>query len=251
MVSSFREILRPLVPKSYFRIRHGLRLAELTDSICERECPCCGFCGGFLSAGRPPRIDARCPSCGSLERHRLLYLALKREEIPFSSDPSDLQMLHFAPEQIMREYFSQNFGTYTTADLYQGSVDKKLNVERIDEPDESYDVIVASHILEHVDDMKASAELKRILKVDGVLIAMVPLIEGWKTSYENADVLTESDRLKHFGQADHVRFFGADFAERIERGGLKLEKEIVAFGQDCVRYGLSRGEKVFVFKKHE
>ncbi len=249
MIASLKAMVRPLLPEYYFRIRHGLRLVELTKSISERECSCCGFHGGFLAFGHPPRIDARCPSCGSLERHRLLYLALKRGEVPFPSAPSDLQMLHFAPEGILRDYFSQHFGGYTTADLYQEGVDKKLNIEKIEEPDSSYDVVVASHILEHVDDLKASAELRRILRVGGVLVAMVPIIEGWENSYESEDVKTDLDRLLHFGQADHVRYFGADFVQRIERSGLKLQKEIVAFGQDCLRYGLIRGEKVFVFEK--
>jgi predicted Zn-ribbon and HTH transcriptional regulator len=40
------------------------------QGVYPRECSCCGFHGKFKACGRPPRYDARCPQCGSLERHR-------------------------------------------------------------------------------------------------------------------------------------------------------------------------------------
>ena len=52
----------------------------------------------------------------------------------------------------------------------------------------------------------------------------------------------------HFGQEDHVRYYGADFRQRISAGGFKLINEFTSEGEDVLRYGLLRGEKTFVFE---
>jgi SAM-dependent methyltransferase len=127
--------------------------------------------------------------------------------------------------------------------------DLKLDLEAIDLPDASVDLIIANHVLEHVDDAKASRELSRILRPNGVLLCMVPIVEGWATTYENPDITTDEGRMLHFGQEDHVRFYGRDFRDRIAKGGFSLRDEITAEGEEVIRYGLVRGEKVFVFEK--
>jgi hypothetical protein len=43
-----------------------------------RHCPICDYRGVFISVGHPPRWDARCPGCGSRERHRLTELWITR-----------------------------------------------------------------------------------------------------------------------------------------------------------------------------
>ena len=216
-------------------------------SRAKRECNICGFSGYFRGFGRPLRLDARCPSCGALERHRLFMLAISRREIKnFTNKYS--RVLHFAPERILEKKFRKLFNDYTTADLY-ADADIVLNLEDINVEDEQYDVIVANHVLEHVDDRKAASELSRVLKEGGVLVCQVPIVEGWNTTYENDEIQTEDERWLHFGQGDHVRFYGADFRKRICVGGFKLIREVTAQGSDVVKYGLLRGEKVFVFEK--
>jgi predicted SAM-dependent methyltransferase len=111
-------------------------------------------------------------------------------------------------------------------------------------------VVVANHVLEHVDDKKASAELSRVLKRDGFLVCQVPIVEGWETTYEYKSITSDEAWSLHFGQADHVRFYGADFRRRMSEGGFKLIKEITAEGVDVVKHGLVRGEKRSFFKKH-
>lgn len=238
-----KKLIKSMIPNALLDF---LKLWRSSRSLVERECPCCGYIGNFRWYGRR---DARCPSCGSLERHRLMTLALKRQEITFPFDLASARMLHFAPERIITKLFSDKVGSYTTADLFRDDVDKKLNIEDIAEDSESYDIALVSHVLEHVDDKRATGEIFRILKKGGVLIAMVPIIEGWSRSYENESIVSDKDRTIHFGQRDHVRMYGADFASRVEESGLKLVQEVVAFGDDCVRYGLLRGQKVFVFQK--
>ena len=231
------------------QIRKVLSVRSKLMPTAKRECNICGYKGFFGRFGRPIRLDASCPSCGALERHRLLMLAVSRGEIKnFANENS--QVLHFAPEKILEAKFRKRFNNYITADLY-AEADLVLNLENINVEDEQYDVIIANHVLEHVDDKKASSELSRILKKGGVLVCQVPIVEGWNTTYENDAINTNDERWLHFGQGDHVRFYGADFRKRICAGGFKLIKECTSEGSDVIRYGLSRGEKVFVFEKNQ
>jgi predicted SAM-dependent methyltransferase len=109
-------------------------------------------------------------------------------------------------------------------------------------------VIVANHVFEHVDDSLALPELFRVLTPGGVLIITVPLVEGWDSTYENAAVTSRADRHAHFGQYDHVRYYGRDFRDRVRRSGFSLS-EFTSTGDQCVRYGLLRGERVFFGSK--
>lgn len=215
--------------------------------IAERICCICGYQGFFGIAGSPPRIDIRCPKCYSKERHRLLWLALERNLIADEIAVDD-KVIHFAPEQGLEKRLRERWNNYSTADIKQ-TADLILNIEDINLPDSSVKLVIANHVLEHVDDLRSASEISRILRKDGLLICMVPIIEGWDTTYENEDIDTKHGRLLHFGQKDHVRFYGRDFKDRIERGGLKLEREVTAKGEDVVKYALRRGEKVFVFSK--
>ena len=54
--------------------------------------------------------------------------------------------------------------------------------------------------------------------------------------------------LIHFGQENHVRYYGADVRDRIRAAGFGL-KEFVASEPDVSRYGLLRGETIFVASK--
>ena len=249
MNTVIKEIAKNVLPQSIKNQIFKIRLVKSAlTPIAERECNICGYTGFFGGFGRPLRLDARCPSCESLERHRLLMLAISRGEIENFLN-ANARVLHFAPEKILEAKFRKQYDNYITADLY-ADADLVLNLEDIDVKDEQYDIIVANHVLEHVDDNKASYELFRILKKGGVLVCQVPIIEGWNATYENEAVKTDEERWLHFGQGDHVRFYGADFRTRICAGGFKLAKEITSEGVDVTRYGLLRGEKVFVFAKY-
>ncbi len=174
-------------------------------------------------------------------------LAISRDEIK-SFLNKNASILHFAPEKIIEKIFRKKFIYYKTADLFK-KADLVINIENICILDEQYDIIVANHVLEHVNDRKASAELSRILKHGGVLVCQVPIVEGWAFTYENESISSEDGRWSHFGQGDHVRFYGADFRERICEGGFELIKEYTSQGLDVIKYGLLRGEKIFIFKK--
>lgn len=154
-------------------------------------------------------------------------------------------VLHFAAEPIITHLCDEaGPRTYRRADLEPTAGDIVLNIEAIDLPTESVDTILCSHVLEHVDDRRALGELFRILRPRGVLAVMIPLIEGWPATYEPADIRSPGDRFLHFGQHDHVRYYGADFRDHMRGVGFLLD-EFTAEGPTAVRHGLTRGEKVF------
>ena len=235
---------RPLKP--YARaLRFAFKsVSRLFGNHHPRECPVCGYKGRFFSYGFPLVADVLCPNCLSLERHRALALS-QRDEAIFSGK----DILHFAPEPGMRRLVERaSPRTYRTCDLFARNVDLKINVEQIDLPDASFDLVLCLHVLEHVDDRRALAELHRILRPAGLLVLMVPIEEGWDATYENEAIVDRQDRLIHFGQEDHVRYYGRDFTQRVESAGFKV-KTWTSCEPDVRRYGLKRGEKVFLAMK--
>ena len=204
----------------------------------DRACPCCNFAGKFASTGVPPRHQALCPQCGSVERHRLFRL--------LNPEFADKRVLHFAPEAIISDWIKQcSPAYYQTADLSGRNVDRALDVEALDLPSESLDMVLFFHVLEHVDDSRALAELFRVLAPGAKLFIMVPIIEGWDETYEDASQTTDEQRARAFGQFDHVRFYGRDLRQRITAAGFGLE-EFTAGPVNSPEFGLIRGEKVFI-----
>lgn len=224
------------------------RIYRGTRPVATRICPCCQLEGYFEVYGTPPRLDARCPKCRSLERHRHFYLGYKRGLLTKNGEKLLEPILHFAPEPIIQELLNKEYETYQTADLSK-KCDLQLNIEDIAIADESIGTVIANHVLEHVNDRNALKEISRILVPNGLFIASVPIIEGWKHTYENSQVASSTGRKLHFGQHDHVRYYGRDFRVRVQNSGFELDNEITSEGPDVARYGLLRGQKIFVFRK--
>lgn len=239
------EEFRGALDKSVNRLRQ--KFNQMARGIAPRHCPLCGYYGKFGPFGSPPRYDARCPSCASLERHRLITLYLLRNPVL----SKDHRLLHFAAERPLRRFVSSQVGRYETAELrVDTNPDHVLNIEAIEMPDESFDRVMCNHVLEHVDDAKALSEIRRILRPGGIAFLTTPVCEGWPATYENPEVSSREDRFLHFGQNDHVRFFGHDIRDRIRAAGFRLE-EMVAVEPDVHRHGLMRGETLFIALKPE
>jgi SAM-dependent methyltransferase len=157
-------------------------------------------------------------------------------------------LLHFAPEEHVAALLKTYPIQYVSADLYASNVDLNLNIEKINLPDEQCDTIICIGVLEHVNDRVALLELHRVLKRDGILIFMVPVVDGCSTTYEDETITSPEEREIHFRQHDHVRLYGADLIQRIRNAGFEFQVH-VAFGKEAVRYGLLMGEKIFVCRK--
>jgi SAM-dependent methyltransferase len=218
--------------------------ANMTGSV-EKECPICGYSGPFRAFGAPPRYNAVCPSCGSLERHRLFALVMRK--MPLIAP--GYSVLHFAPESSVRTLLELPGVYYVSADLADENVDLKLNIEDIDLPDGTVDFVFCSHVLQYVDDRSAFLELYRILKPQGILCVMVPMV-ACELTYEFEELGVCTHRGIGYGKSDNVRVYGNDFGVRLAAAGFSYETH-TAFGSDAVRYGLSMGEKVFVCRKND
>jgi SAM-dependent methyltransferase len=223
------------------------KFTRAARGLVPRTCPICGYKGRFTPFGHPPRFDARCGGCQSLERHRLFALWMDRDE---GIRPSHA-VLHFAPEVQLTPRIRAACGRYETADLSdRRPVTHRINIEDTGLPDAGFDVIICNHVLEHVDDAKALAEMRRLLRPGGRALLMTPVIEGWATTYENPAITTGPERLVHFGQADHVRVYGRDLRDRIRNAGFTLT-EYTAVEPDVLTYGLVRGETLFIATKSD
>jgi SAM-dependent methyltransferase len=236
----FKSALPPLPRWRAQVILSTLRSLRYRAVPLERCCNICGQTNLFQPFGWPLRPEALCPHCGSLERHRLLKLWLDNNRARVTGK----KLLHFAAEPIISTFLRPIVSQYVTADIEPGR-DLQLNIEKIDLPNESFDLIFCVHVLEHVDDRSALAEMHRVLAVGGIALLMTPIVEGWAGSYEDKTISEPSAREIHFGQEDHLRFFGSDIRKRILQAGFALE-EFTPEGADAVRYGLTRGEKVFI-----
>jgi glycosyltransferase involved in cell wall biosynthesis/SAM-dependent methyltransferase len=211
-----------------------------------RECPCCGGTfRTFLAARVDGRPDAICPRCGSAERHRLLWLYLERETDLWRA-PS--RVLHLAPERALGAALAAAPAIEHVAGDISGLGGTRLDVTNLPFPDESFDVVLCSHVLEHVpDDRRALAELRRVLRGWGVL--QVP-VKGESTD-EDPSVTDRSERLSRYGQHDHVRQYGLDFEHRLRDAGFAVDAVRYAdrFSPELVeRYRLDPDEHLYVVR---
>ena len=199
---------RPLI-KLYFK---GNQFTDPIDGSSYRK---------FLPYGyQNLRQNALCPGTLSLERHRLLWLYLDRKT-SFLTD--SIRVLHVAPEQVFYKKFkSFSHWNYTTTDLHSPLADVKADICALPFEDNSYDLILCNHVLEHIpNDLKAMKELYRVLKPRGTAILQVPLEEDRENTFEDDSITDQQERTRIFGQYDHVRVYGQDYYNRLQKAGFK------------------------------
>jgi SAM-dependent methyltransferase len=198
------------------------RLSALLLRGDARECPCCGGRFRRMSRRRLSGWGGICPRCRSHPRHRAIALLLARGELP------GRRLLHFAPEPLFDPLFRRLPGIErVTADLH-APADLRLDISDMDLPDSSFDLILCSHVLEHVpDDRAAMRELRRVLADGGLALVLVPYRPA-VTTYEDPSITSPLDRMVAFGQQDHVRIYGNDLPERLREPGLEVEDRAAA-----------------------
>jgi len=179
-----------------------------------------------------------------------MWLFLQKETDFFKSS---LKVLHVAPELCFLNRFKKLKNLeYITGDLESPLAEVKMDIHQIPFPDNSFDVVFCNHVLEHVaDDLKACAEINRVLKPNGWGIIQSPVYDLEATLEDNS-ITDPQKREQIFGQSDHVRKYGKDYAARLSQSGLRvvendfvknLPKELIK------KHALPENETIFFCQK--
>jgi SAM-dependent methyltransferase len=230
-----------------------------------RECPFCGMRlrrflpdGGEPSelfgkthvVGGGPVNEAICPFCRSFERERHVYLYLK---ILTGGFAEGIRILHIAPERNLERVLSrQKHIDYVTGDLNPKRAQVRVDLTAMEFASESFDVVICNHVLEHIpEDRGAMAEILRVLRPGGWAMVQVP-IGPQSATQEDSLVESAEERLRLYGQHDHVRLYGGDYTERLESIGFRVTTGSIrgTLGDSCAkRFGLLEDELIYIATK--
>ena len=248
---ALNSIIALLHPKKWKR---KLQAIVLKGNVV--HCVCCNHnFDTFLPAGLVLRPNALCPHCGCLERHRALWLFLQQHTDIFTSQK---KLLHVAPELVYFKKFTDMPNIeYVPVDKYPQNFGGKkiieMDITAMQFPDESFDVIICNHVLEHVpDDRAAMREMARVLKKDGWAILNVPVNKNISGTFEDPAINNPPKQLELFGQPDHVRIYGRDYFQRLADAGFK--STVIDFvgsfqHNEQFRLGLQKGEDIIFCKR--
>jgi SAM-dependent methyltransferase len=199
------------------------------------------------------RENCLCPKCNSSDRERLVFLYLMLRTILLFSN---ISLLHMAPEVNLGKMFKQKFNIkYLSGDLDSPLAMMKMDLTLAPLLSETFDLVVCNHVLEHIrDDHKAMSEIYRVLKPGGIAILQVPVSRILYKSIEELSDISESEKLEHFGQRDHVRIYAArDYITRLENAGFSIEefdwKKHKEFDPEHNKYALNPDERLFIARK--
>ena len=229
----------------YYQIRGLVALLYKGNKF---VCPCCNghFRKFFPYAGKS---NSQCPRCDSEERHRLLWLYLKnRTDLLFYNNK--IKLLHIGPEYCIQKLLLELPNVdYVSVDLNASLAMIKADITNIPFKNDSFDVIICLHVLEHiVEDQKAMKELYRVLKPGGWGILQSPIDSKRDRTFEDSKITSPEDRARIFGQRDHVRIYGLDYKERLEKAGfiVKVDSYVKELGENMIqKYGLMKEEDIY------
>jgi hypothetical protein len=104
-----------------------------------------------------------------------------------------------------------------------------------------------------VDDaLQCMKELYRVMAPGAWGIMQVPQDITREETYEDWTITSPEEREKHFWQKDHVRLFGRDYPQWLERAGFEVE---VAFAnnplpdEEIERFRLIKDEALYIVRK--
>lgn len=235
------------------------RIISIFSKTNNSYCPCCDqqFIE-FLPYGLQQRPNAQCPNCYSLERHRLHWLFLTDR---INSNPEQANLLHVAPEQIFYNFFNQDkkISYFPIAKLEPGYPDEypkntvNMDLTALEYKDNFFDIIYCSHVLEHItEDIRAMKEMLRVLNPTGYALLQVPLDKTLKKTYEDFSITSPKEREQHFGQPDHVRVYGLDYIDRLEKSGFNvqiIDYRSMFSSEAQNRFGLNLPEDLYLCTK--
>jgi SAM-dependent methyltransferase len=142
---------------------------------------------------------------------------------------------------------------YLSIDLESPLAMRHMDLTHLELPDASFDAVFCSHVLEHIpDDRAAMRELRRVLAPGGFAVLQTPLDSARERTFEDPAITAPAERLRMFGQADHVRIYGHDFFDRLRDCGFAIERIPLArtLGEAAVRrHGLDPNEEVLVGRR--
>ena len=221
------------------------------------ECNCCGASYGKFVPDYPTEENANalkvneviagygenilCPACLSTARERLI-IALLNNKFKISGK----KVLHFSPEKNIYRFITTN-NEVTTADiqpLFYKSIDSNIKAEdatRLSYADNSFDLVIGNHIMEHISaDVKAMAEIYRVLRPGGRAILQIPYSNTIATTIEEPEINDAQKQSALFGQKDHVRIYQLqDYIKRLQSCGFTVSiieyKDLAAFYKNAIQ----------------
>ncbi len=220
-------------------VDHFMPAGEKTELFIEKKI----IGGGY-------RENVICPVCGSGDRERWQYYLIKHETDLLSES---CRVLHIAPESSNYHMIHANpMCDYYTGDLQVGRAMHQVDLTNIQFCNAFFDYIIANHVFEHItDEKKMFDEIKRVMKLDGTLICSFPICMDEDT-FEDPAYVSEDERLKYYGQKDHVRLYGKDYKQHIEKYGFSVEVKSPKdyFGEEEIeKYGFIRNDVILFCKK--
>ncbi len=192
------------------------------------QCNICGWEGnqfGILWSESYVRYNAKCPNCGSLERHRCLIKYILEEKLAKNGS----NVLDIAPIKSFKAFFQGLGCKHISIDLASYLADIRMDITNLSFRDNIFDLVICYHVLEHViDDIRALKEIYRVTKMGGGALIQIPINTKIGTTLEYG----RADPLK----TDHVREYGNDVEDRIRAVGFYVKK--IQRDSSDLKYGI-------------
>lgn len=161
-------------------------------------------------------------------------------------------VLHFSPSRSLYRAFKKvDSVNYFSSDFENDFVaDYTIDIREIGFKDAYFNTILCYHILEHIEeDVKAMEELYRVLSSNGKCYLQTPFKSG--EIYEDGSIVTELERLKAFGQQDHVRIYSVEgLKECLEQVGFKVSTKTFITQSEDLYAGYLSPETVLIASKY-
>jgi hypothetical protein len=252
-MTSLKKLYQYIIPQSVRANVHIILWKVRSVSVIGNNvnCNCCNRSfSRFLDYGDyKKRKNAICPNCLSLERTRMLWHFLKDSKYLHKKS-----ILHFAPFRVIEKKIKQIASVkYISGDIDPMLAMKKIDITNIEYKENSFDVILCSHVLSVVkDDKKAIKELYRILKPKGTLILQTYIYKKYEKTFENFNVKNDEDRYKTYGKHYLQRCYGKDFNERFIDEGFTVDiydPNKTLKKDEIKKHGIQNSGLIYLFNK--